>query len=218
MSKMNAEEARWDSLRVNFTIMMWAFLFFLPVQIPGFKAAPDVLAWVLLLIAVGATVRHVAGLGLLWGTAAAGLALWVVRFLVAWRAEAPAWAAVALYMAMWALVTAFVVQLAALIRRVASQTGADDVARSAARRVWLPLVPLVLFAVNPFVPSRWGLLFTCAYLLVTACVISLVMGIAAGAARMCAHAAKQEPGDEADSAPREPPGPPTHVAGPGVRP
>ena len=192
--KLNEEAARWDSLRVNFTIVMWAILFFMPLPIPGFGLTPDILAWGLLLIGIGATVRHVAGLGLLWATAAAGLALWIVRALVGLpEGEETSVAAVVLYVGMWALVTAFAAQLASLIRRLAIELDADDLAHSVSWRAWLPVIPLVLFAVAPFLPKEprvIRLIFGCVALLVTACVVSLVMGMAAGAARLFAHKAR----------------------------
>jgi hypothetical protein len=202
MTKLNAEAARWDSLRVNFTVIMWALLFFVPLPIPGLGLQPDVLAWGLLLIGVGATARHVAGLGGLFATAAAGMALWVVRALVGMPEEGTSLVAAGLFAGMWALVTAFAVQLSSLVRRLALELGADDVAHSVAWRGWLPLVLLVMFGAVPFVPERSRFLLVFAALAAWACTFPLLMGVPAGAARMFAHSAKQameKGGDEADS-------------------
>jgi len=178
---------------------MWGFLFFLPCPSP---IPIEVLGWALLLIGVGRMASRVDGLRPLFLAAAAGVAVWAVRVV---RGLPPATEAggvdlahVALYAATWALLTTFTVRLAAVIGRIARQIGADDLARSVAWRAWLPLLPLVLFAALPFLPPGIALPAGCASLGVSVIVISLVMGIAAGAVRMFALAAGEAPEREPD--------------------
>jgi hypothetical protein len=204
MSKLSGDAARLDSLRKSFTVIMWALVFFLPLPIPILNVRPDVLAWLLLLIGVGTAVRHLAGLGPLWATAAAGMALSVVRILVdCMEAEADSLPAIVLHACMWALVAAFMVQLSALVRRLAAEMDADDVAGGAAWRGWTPLLPLAFFTALPFVPEKANLLFGCAALLAALCAVLFAMGVPAGAARMFAHAVTQAT-QEGSAEPEEP--------------
>ena len=189
MSDAMYARLRWGALRGAFTMMMWAFLFFVPLPVPVLGAV----GWLLLLGALGMAGPRLPSARRLCLTVALGLAAVVAGAVAGRRGWEPT--ALALSVLAWVLLATFVWRAAADLARLAAETGADDVARTALRRRWLPLVPAALVAGSALVPARSELVFGALFLLVTVCVVCLLMGMMGGAARMCAHAAA--PADEA---------------------
>lgn len=200
MSEINAEVMRSRSCARAFRTMMWAFLFFLPLPIPLAGVRPDLVGWLLVLVALRPIVRLHPTVRSLRTPAMVGLVLWVSRLLVRHVAtETQEQLSLALYLATWAVLTVFVWKVCSLVAEMAAQAGATALRSSASWRRWLCVGPFLLLALGAELSGKAQLPVVFLFLLAATCVVSLLMGLMASTARMCAQASQAVPEEEGPS-------------------
>jgi hypothetical protein len=190
MAERDADRPRWQRCRRACRTMMWGFLFFLPLPVPVFKVLPDPVGWLLLAAGLVLIIRLRPTVQVMGVLCVAGLGASVVRTITVPLGAGDATAAqVALCLAPWAILLAVTLLLGRLLGGLAATAGADTVARSAATRSWLPALPLAALACFFAVPDGLELTLSIVYVVSAVGAVSFLMGMMAGAARMCEQAA-----------------------------
>ncbi|KPK65461.1 MAG: hypothetical protein AMK73_02900 [Planctomycetes bacterium SM23_32] len=205
MAEVNTELMRSRACERSFRVMMWGFLFLLPVPL---KWQPDIGTWILLLAGLFAisalheVVRH------LQMIAAVGLALWVPRAILPHVAVAHQQAVMLLlYAATWVVAFVFVWRLCGLVAQMALKASADSVAQGARWRRWVPLIPLLLVALTPIARKAQlpDAVIIAVFVLAALVTVCALMGLMSTTARLCAQFRVEqqavEPAAEADQAP-----------------
>ncbi len=192
MADNDFDGRRWRRCRRACRTMMWGFLFFLPLRVPLLKVLPDPVGWLLLAAGLFLIIRLRPMVQVTGVLCVAGLGASVMRIIVV-PAELKEVGGmhVALWLAPWAVLLVVTLLLGRLLAGLAARAGADTVARSAAARSWLPALPLAtqvcLFAAPGAQALRIGLGIV--FVVTAVGAVSFLMGMMAGAARMCDQAA-----------------------------
>jgi hypothetical protein len=194
--------------------MMWGFLFLVPSQVPlaGGKLAldilPDALGWTMLVTSLGVMLGLHPDVRKLRIIGAVGVLIHIPR-VVAFQPTQPPWQHLylGLYVAGLAVALVFVWMLCGTIAAVASGVKARSIARGARWRRWLYIVPPCLLAVGLKLPEH-KLPVYLLFMLSSICVVSLLMGLMASAARLCEHVReaglRPEPAGAAEPVPEDP--------------
>jgi len=186
MSQLDVETLRAGSCPKAFRIMMWALVFFVPI--PILNTFPDVVGWILFLIAIQMVPRLHRALGPMRLLAGFGLALWIGR-----TAAPTQELYLILYLTTWAILMLFMWKTCGMIMEIAEAAKAASLAWSARWRRWLCLLPFFLFAVAANSGSHWPFMVTFLFMLAIACVLCLLMGLMADTSRMCALMGQTQP-------------------------
>ncbi|MHC4591648.1 MAG: hypothetical protein ACYS8L_03010, partial [Planctomycetota bacterium] len=192
MASIDQVVMRSPSCRRAFLAMMWGLLFFLPL--PVLRVFPDIIGWVLLLVACRSVRRLHPASRRLMSLPLIGIALWLGRAAVL-QTEASAGESIgfALYIATWAVLALFIWRTCTVIGEMAESANTDSVKRNARWERWLCLVALALLAVSIPIPAGPDVIVAGLFLVFTACMISALMGLMASTARMCAHLRNEGP-------------------------
>jgi hypothetical protein len=192
MAQLDPKLVQAGSCRKAFRTMMWAFVFFVPLPVQN--VFPDVIGWILFLIAVQKVPRPHPAIGSMRLLAAFGLALWVARTVAFHSAAAGTQELyLVLYLIAWAILLLFVWKACAVIAQLADAAKADSVAQAARWRRWLCILPFVSLAVVANFRSQVPPLATFLFRFLVACVLCLLMGLMADAARTCALIEQPQP-------------------------
>ncbi len=175
-----------------FRLLMWAFLFFIPVRLPVVDVLPDLLAW---LIALGALAVLPGGEGRrLRALVLLGLALSVGR-VVAVRLTGSQAAFITLHGAGLFVAIGLTWQVCGLIERIAASTDYPNLKRQAVlgRPLFVVYGALFYLAILLMHHTRGqvgGVLGAAAMLFGCALILCFMMALMSGAARMCEAEAK----------------------------
>ncbi|MHC5033961.1 MAG: hypothetical protein ACYTFZ_02890 [Planctomycetota bacterium] len=192
MASIDEVVMRSPSCRRAFLAMMWGLLFFLPL--PILRVFPDIVGWVLLLVACRSVRRLHPASRRLMSLPLIGIALWLGR-VAALQSEASAGESIrfALYVATWTVLALFIWRVCTVIGEMAERANTDSVRRNAKWERWLCLVALALLVVSIPMPPDLEVVVAALFLVFTACMISALMGLMASTARMCAHMRSEGP-------------------------
>jgi hypothetical protein len=199
----DAESVRAASCQKAFRMMMWALVFFVPVPVgdllffvpaPIPNVFPDVIGWILFLIAIQMVPRLHPAVGPMRLLAAFGLALWVGRTIAFHSTQAETQNLyLLLYLSTWAVLMLVVWKACAIIAHLAAAAKADSVAQAARWRRWLCVLPFASFALAANFQERVPPAAAFLFMFMVACVLGLLMGLMAHTARMCALTAQTQP-------------------------
>jgi len=187
MSNAEAESPSPAAWQCAFRCMMWAFLFFFPVPLAPVEALLPIISWALFLWALRALRGSEPATGALRFLGLSGLVLCAARVPLALTPSRVAERiGDLLLLTAWAVFTLFVWKLAGLVAALAGRAKADALAQSARWRRWAAVLPFFLVGISANAPRPTGWLAFCLFMLVTTCVICLLMGLMASAARLSA--------------------------------
>jgi hypothetical protein len=181
-------------------ILMWAYLFFLPV--PVSRWTPDIAGWVMMFLAFRMLCAAHERLRPLLPLVAVGVGLWACNaFLPAARESErlARW----LMIARWGLLAGVSWWFCRVIMRFARDSGAHALAQSASWKRWACPTAFVLLAALPLVPPRLEVYYGWAFLVAAIVAITAMMSLAVAVGRLvsipavpAAEPAEAEAGDE----------------------
>ena len=177
-----------------FNALKWAFVFFLPLTIPGLREMPDFVAWLLILLAL----RRGAMGPSRWlrRISRAGLLLSVLRVLSSRLVGVPV-IILSLHVCCSALALLFVWELTGLIRRI-SEGVSGTVGQSArtGRMLFLLYVALLYLPARALPVNEWARLAVSVFVLaLSAFALCYMIALMASTARMCNAEAEGETAD-----------------------
>lgn len=180
MAEEDGIEERNGSARA-FMLMMWAYLFFLPVPVDWWQ--PSIGGWILLLLglrSLGPGERRLRPLVLV---AIVGIVVWTCdAFLpAAKQSDSVAWW---LMVCRWALLAGASWWLCGFVAGLARRRGAEALATSAAWRRWTVATAFVLLAGSLLVPARFQIYYGWAFLLAAMVAITAMMSLMIGTVRL----------------------------------
>jgi len=199
----DAESVRAGSCQKAFRTMMWALIFFVPVPLgdllffvpaPIPNVFPDVIGWILFLIAIQMVPRLHPAVGPMRLLAAFGLALWVGRTIAFHNMQAGTENLyLLLYLSTWAVLMLVVWKACDIIAHLAAAAKADSVAQTARRRRWLCVLPFLFLALAANFRDRVPPAAAFLFMFLVACVLGLLMGMMAQTARICTLTTQTQP-------------------------
>lgn len=181
------DEGRLHALRRLFVTVLWAFPFFLPIRVPLLDVVPDAGGWaVALLAAVG---PRTAGGRALRRIAVVGLLLSLGRIIV-FKLTGSETTFFALHAAGLVAAAVFVWRLCGIVESAARECDYRGVRRSAVQGRYLFLVHTALVYGGTVAPriaggGLAGVVAALGVVLVSALILSYMMAVLAGGARMC---------------------------------
>lgn len=191
--------------------MVWAFLFLLPLRVALAKkdmlveVLPDAVGWLIFLIALRGLTNLHASVRVLRRLALLGLVVGIPRVVGFRQSEMPWEHLYRLLQAAGAIVAlVFVARLCGLVGEMAEHADRTSVRDSARLRLWLYLVGVLLPFCGLFLADPSGITFVAvqgAMFLYIAITISLMMGLMAITARMCAQMEHAPPAGVQDAGP-----------------
>ncbi len=193
MPEIDPKLIRSATCRRAFRLMMWGFLFLMPLAVPKTNVRPEVLGWVFMIVAL----RGIRGLhpdvGRLTKLAVAALVLSAAELAaIRFVPESGLRLALAVHIGTAAVAVTFVWKLCVLVADMAAHAGSRAVAKDASYRPWLYLISAVvpfMALVRPAGGGVGSLGVAMVAVLFAVCVISMMMGLMVTTARMCAQLA-----------------------------
>ncbi|MGD2175205.1 MAG: hypothetical protein PVJ27_07365 [Candidatus Brocadiaceae bacterium] len=193
--------------RRTFRVLTWAFVFFLPVRVPGLRVLPDLVGWLIVVLALNHLQRPPARR---WRVLALLALMLIVARIVASRLTDSPSAFLLLYTGALAVGLAFVWQLCNAIAGLAGEAGYDGLAARARLGRWLFLLHVALIYISLLVMhltggNVWGVAGALVTLFLNALILSAMMSLTVSAARACKLELASEPAEGPGGGPTEQP-------------